>query len=87
MSDREAVLVAENAGFDAHLQHHHCIILGDMNYRVCQPPRLIIEMVAWAAIQVRHPTHPFEEIESIETESHSPSQYSIMHPHHQELHL
>lgn len=54
---REAVLVAENAGFDAHLQHHHTIILGDMNYRVCQPPRLILEMVAWAAIQVSH-THP-----------------------------
>lgn len=24
-----------------------------MNYRVCQPPRLIIEMVAWASMQER----------------------------------
>ncbi len=32
---------------------HTQIILGDMNYRVTQPPRLIMEMVAWASIQER----------------------------------
>ena len=47
------MLVADNAGFDVQLQHHHTFILGDMNYRLAQPPRLILEMVAWASIQER----------------------------------
>lgn len=49
--------MADNAGFDVQLQHHHTFILGDMNYRLAQPPRLILEMVAWASIQVRTTTN------------------------------
>lgn len=29
-----------------------------MNYRVCQPPRLIVEMVAWASIQEKEKGGP-----------------------------
>jgi hypothetical protein len=34
------------------------IILGDLNYRITQPPRLIIEMVAWASIQEKEKAGP-----------------------------
>lgn len=42
---QELVLVSEDTEFDCHLQNHHVICLGDMNFRVQETPDWILQEV------------------------------------------
>jgi len=41
-----AVLVGDNVGCSVNLQHHHCFVFGDLNYRITDDSQAILENLA-----------------------------------------